>query len=283
MNNRNPLYAQPNRALPPDLMPRQFRAGKAGSSKYSGPTVSRPASKDPRMKTFEEILLNTEINVATNIIERGIIGRIISIGSTPVQIIDGKFQRGYIILNPSSGSFGALTAGSTTRVSSLEIAGASGNTQGSPVGVGNYRSMVMFLDITASTGGTVSIDIQSQDPVSLNWATTQSDIFASPSAVGTYYADLGALGIDNSLAIAFTIGAGGNSTFSVGHILKDGLAGTASGIEKTVYLGGADVTVLTGLPLLEGQKERLWARPNSTLHAVSQVPGGVELSVFELQ
>ena len=286
MNKRNPLYTKAKAPLAIDLLPRHLEGYAKTGILPPGRKPGGPASLASRLSVTEKmlkvILENTGIMISSQVIERGLVGRTLSIGTTPVKIIDGLFSRGYIILNPSSVS-GALTSAGTILASALHAALATGNTDGAALGVANYRNIKLFLDISASGGGTVEIDIKSQDPVSNNWVVTQSDIFNAPSAIETYYADLGALGLDNSFAIDFTIGAGGDSTFSIGFVLKDGLNGTSSGLSNTIYLGSADVKVATGLPLLEGQKEKLWARDNTTLYAVSAVSGGTDISVFELQ
>jgi len=291
MSKLNPLYGIRRKDLPPDLTRKPYRPGGASGAR-AATGVSIPTGLPGggsqnidaiRNQLIEQVAQNTHIMVSSQIIERGIQGRNLLIGTTPIRVIDGRFQRGYILLNPSTGAAGALTSGGTTLVSGLRAALATGNTQGSPLGVGNYKEIVLFLDISASTGGALTIDVQSQDPVSLNWVTTQSDIFAGVSAVGTYYASLGTMGVDSAFAINFAVGAGGTSTFSIGHILKDGLPGSPSGIANTIYLGGPDVTIESGLPLLDGQKENFWTRPNSTLFAISAVQAGTPLSVFELQ
>jgi len=287
MSKLNPLYGPKRKNLTPDLTRDIYPPGGKGGGleigRYS-PAIGLPSGVKPNIDSLvEQIVENTHINVAAQIIERGIIGRNLIIHTTPIRIIDGRFQRGYIILNPSTGTQGALTSSGTALISGQRAALSTGNTQGSPLGVANFKEIVLFLDISATGGGTVTIDVQSQDPVSQNWVTTQSNIFAAPSAIGTYYANLGTMGVDSSFAINFTVGAGGTSTFSIGFTLKDGLTGSPGGVSNTVYLGGPDVTISTGLPLLDGQKENFWARPNSTLWAISSVVAGTPLSVFELQ
>lgn len=284
--SKNPLYTRKVSKFPLDLQPKVIRHGPLINGRSPMETYRNPLNPPKEFgndrEMLERIVENTTIMVATSVIERGLIGRNLSITTSPTRVIDGKFLRGYILLNQSTVS-GALTLSGTTLVSATRLALATGNTQADPIGVGNYREMKLFLDISATTGGTVAIDLVSQDPVSLNWVVTQSDIFGSESAVGTYYADVGTLGIDNAFAINFTIGAGGESTFSVGHILKDGLSGSSSGLANTIYLGGINVRSSTGFPLLEGQKESYYARPNAELYAVSLVSDGVTLSIFDLQ
>lgn len=269
MNGGRFITPAPTR-LPGDLMPKTLRGGPGGG-----------ASGMSRDEMIAHLVENSDILVATAVIETGLIGRTVLVTTTPVKVVLAQFMRGYIFLNPTTST--GLTAFGTIFASSTRAALATGDSQATPVGVANYDNMALFLNITGGGGGTVKIDAQTQDPVTLTWATSQSDLFALPSAVGTYYARIGALGVDRSFAAAFTIGAAGSSIFQLDYVLKDGLVGSASGLPNTIYLGGPDVTSTTGYPLLEGHERGWFFRPNSQLYAVSQIAAGVNLSIFELQ
>jgi hypothetical protein len=215
-----------------------------------------------------------------NVIGRTITPRTYNVTTTPIQIVKATDPKGYIILNPSRTA--GLTSTGTIIASAAYLANATSTTQATAIGVSNYDRMALFLNITVNGGGTVKIDTQTQDPVSGLWATAQNDIFTTPSAVGTYYANIGNIGVDTNFAIKYTVGAGGGVTFSLGYVLKDGLAGSASGISRTVYLGNQGVSTVAGYDLLEGQKFEKYFLQNAELWAVSGVSGGIAIKVFEL-
>ena len=276
------LYKSPARKLPPDLYPHRVKQNPLDKIKQGRFTFESDRPKTTNELLVERIAQNSDILVSFNILERGFIGRQISITTAPVEIIDAKFMRAYTLLNPSSIA-GSLTTSGTVFPSALRD--GTGNTQATPLGVGNFRNLVMFLNITAITATpALVINAQSQDPISLNWVETQGDLFSSASTVGISYVDIGSFGVDNALALDFEVtGGGADITFSVGFILKDGLTGSSSGVANTIYLGGPDVNQTTGFPLLEGQKANYWVRPNAKLFAVSLQSAGVTLNVFDLQ
>lgn len=261
--------------LPSDEDLRRVREG-------GGLNVSPGDNTDGMMLLANRIAENTDILAAPIVIERGFIGRPVSVTTTPVKIIDGKFVRGYIVTNPNPQS--GLTTNGTLLASALRTAGSSGNTESVPVGVASYKNASFYLDISATGGGVVQIDLLTQDPLSLNWATAQSDIFGSPSTVGTYYASVGTVGIDKAMAIAWSVSAAGSSTFSLSYILKDGLPGGSTGLQKTIYLGpNQNVNSSTGYPLTEGKERPLFTRPNTEVWAVSLISSGIDVVVFDLQ
>lgn len=243
----------------------------------------RRVRRDPltrQQQTLGEIRKSADIIASLATVTRGMIGRDVTVTTTPTLIIQAQFVRSYLITNPTP-TMGLTTSG-TLLASSLRTASSSGNTQSVPVGVSSYKEVKLFLDISASGGGLVTIDAQSKDPLSGNWATTQSDIFGTPASVGTYYADLGTLGVDQQFAVSWSVDATGSSTFSLGYLLKDGLPGSGTGLNNTVYIGAEGVTTASGFPLLEGKEKSLHLLPNVELWAVSELDSGVTLRVFEL-
>lgn len=271
--------------LPIDLRPRpitEYNAGYGGSSQSGldlaskGNGVSVPDNL--RDYLLGKIADSTHISAATMVLDRGLIGRSITIGTTPIRIIQSQFLRGYIIMNPS------LIVGGTavgTLVASASRT-AAGNTQATPLGVANYRDLHLFLNVTAVAGATPTLNIysQSQDPVSLNWADTQL-LYTDIAATGTYYANPGSLGLSTDFALRWEIaGVGADFTFSIGYVLKEGLPGTGAGVGKTLYLGNSGVTVNSGFPLLEGQSRSFFLRENTELWAVANT--SLDLRVFEL-
>lgn len=262
--------------LPPDLAPRQVRTGALILDKNG----FLPASREGTEGYLRHLVENSDILVSANVLGRASLGRQFTITTTPQRILDGRFLRGYLLTNPTPSV--ALTA-TATLFSSASRSG-SGNSQATPLGVASYNTARLFLDITAITGvGSTVINTQTQDPISLNWATAQNDIFGAPTTVGTYYANLGDFGIDRAFAAAFTINST-TSTFSLGAILKGGLPGGSTGLANTIFLGpDADVNSTNGYPLQEAKERKLFLRANAELWAVSLISGGVTLSVFNLQ
>jgi len=228
---------------------------------------------------YNEILSNSNILVANLTIDRGFIARRVTVTTTPVRIVQARSLKAYMFLNPTA-STGAGTSG-TLLASSAQLAGASGNTQATSLDVSDYQRLTMFLDITASTGGVITVNTQSKDPLSGNWATVQGDVFGAPSAVGTYYATIGTLGVDEDFAVAWDVSAAGNSTFSLSYLLKD--SSVAFGTANTIYLGASGVTTSTGFPLLEGKELKTFVRTNTEIWAVSPSAAGIPISIFELR
>lgn len=242
---------------------------------FSGPQM-------PTDKVLQNIATQLSAFSATQVLKRTMIPRSITIGTTPTQVILSKSLKGYLILNQSS----ALASGTPSTGTLLASAArsADGNSQSSPLGVANYSSAHLYLDITANTGGTIDIYIQSQDPASGNWCDSGL-IFANTdtlSAVGTYYAYIGSNGLASQLAARWDVLTAGTFTFSIGYVLKDALPGSSAGVARTVYLGSNNgVTTASGFPLLEGQSWAFYMEQNSELWAVAQT--STILNVLELQ
>lgn len=291
----NEQFIKRRRWLPPDLRVKRNRlavigggggGGDAGGliTPASAPSIITPVSmseyETQALKLLKDSNYDLDILRLISVIGRTITPRTYTIGTSAVQIIKATDPKGYIILNPSR------TAGFTTSgviLADASYAGlATGNTQATSIGVANYDRAMLYLTIPAtSAGATVKIDIMTQDNVSGAWATAQADIFGSPTAAGTYYANIGNIGVDTALAIKYTIGAAG-AEFSLNYTLKDGLPGSAAGVNKTVYLGNQGVSSVSGFDLLEGQKFEKFFLANAELWAVSGVTAGVTIKVFEM-
>ena len=215
---------------------------------------------------------------ALNTITRGVVGRTVSVSTTATQIIQSQFPKGYIILNPAT----LLGFTSTGTILASAARTASGNTQSTSLGVANFRDMHLFLDITAVSGTSPTLEIVSQakDPVSGNWAGVNT-IWSGLNSAQTAYANIAGLGLASDFAISWVVGGTTPSfTFSLGYVVKDGLPGTAAGVNKTVYLGDRGVTTTSGFPLLEGQSRSFVVTENTDLWAVAS--SSLELRIFEL-
>lgn len=276
--SKRPLgrFGFPKTRLSADLAQKQIRTAPL----IIGPDGMMRGNGNANEEYIKRIVENSDILVSTSILGRGFLGRQITIGTTPVQVVDGRYLRGYLFTNPT----GAVGLTTTATLFGSASRSGTGNSQSAPLGVASYDSARLFLDITAITGaGSTVIDIQSQDPVSLNWATAQSDIFGAPTATGTYYANIGDIGVDRSLAAAFTVNST-TSTFSLGVVLKGGLPGGGTGLANTIFLGpDVNVSSTNGYGLLEAKELKLFLRPNVELWAVSLISGGVTLNIFDLQ
>lgn len=274
MNNRF-LKRPPPRGLgeaplPADLMQKRI-------SSYVGPAGGSGMSRD---EMIQRIMENSDIVTMLNVLQQAFIARPIQVGTTPVLIVDGTKANAYIFQNPTPAM--SLTGTGTILASAARLVG-SGNTQASPIGVASFLNMSLFLNITTAGAQTVTIDALTQDPLSLGWATSQAAVFNLVTGVGTYYANLGSLGVDQSFAVKWTV-AGGTATFSLSYVLKNGLPGGTTGLANAIYLGGPQVNSTTGFPLLEGHSITEYLYQNVKLYAVSNVASpGVTLNIFELQ
>jgi hypothetical protein len=197
-------------------------------------------------------------------------------GQTAQIILPAKLPRGYIIINP-----GEISGFSSTVTFFPSAARAAGTFISTAFNVSGIDTVRAFLDVTANAlPHTLVIDAQTQDPLTGNWATSQVDIFGGSAAIGTYYASLGALGVDRNIRLFATVGAGaGTVTFSVSGLLKGGIV-TPSG--STVYIGNANVNTTIGYPMLPGSKEYFYLLDDVPLYAISPTEP-VQVKVVHLQ
>lgn len=223
------------------------------------------------------ILRNSDIDILLRTLGTAFFPRSITIGTTPTVLIDpNRSPRGYILINPNTTVSGVVTdvtvfpAGTVFPVAS---------TPSASINVSGHGGAAFVLNVTAPSIGPVTVDLQTQDPISGNWATAQSDIFAGAGTVGgTFYANVGSIGIDEHARLMVNV-AGGAMTGSLAAMLKPALAGTISG--PTVFLGGPDVNTTVGYPLLSGQKETLYFKENTSLFGIAIA--ATNIRVFELQ
>jgi len=272
MPNDRSMYTKAPTRLPLDLYPRQLRNGSG---------APKPADeREPQDELIRRIAGNTDILALTQLIERGLAATRYTVTTAPIEVVDGKQTRGYIFLNPTASA--GLTSSGTMFASAARTVGGSPYTS-VEIGVANYLGVSFFLDVTVlAAGSLITIDLQTQDPITLGWATAQSDIFTAAGivATGTYYANVGNVGIDVATRLRATLTVA-DATFSVSYVQKNGLPGGVSGLANTVFLGGPNVNSQTGYPLLESEQQKLFLRENTRLYAVSL--GSATLSVFNLQ
>jgi len=244
--------------IPPDLWPRIF---EAISKEKEAEIVKR--SVPP------QIYLGTAIYLG-----KGFQGRRVLVTTSPTLIIPAGPAYPYMILNPSRTvgltSSGVLYSGTVN---------AAGNTQSSPLGVANYLNMHLFLDVTA-VSGTWDFVAQARDPESGNWADSQV-IFSGITTTGTRYASIGQLGVATDFAVRWEPTAAGSITFSLSYSLKEGIIGSAAGLSQTVFIGSNNgITVTSGFPILEGNKEVFIVGENVEVWAIAYV--SLYVNIFQL-
>lgn len=211
-------------------------------------------------------------------LERGLLGRVVTLTSTPQEIINCQDMggRGYLILNPA-GATGLTTTG--TLISSQTLVGATTLTSGS-LGVANYDTLRFWVEATFVAGvGPVTFDWQTRNPVTGTYITSQT-VF-NLAATGNAYASIGALGVDTDGQMLVTVPAGTTITFSVGYCLKDGLEGTSAGASQTIFIGGPGVTSQAGYPILNGKEKQFYLRENVSLWGVTS-GASLDVNIFEL-
>jgi hypothetical protein len=268
-----PGYTQAKENLPGDVITKRVRPG------YGQSELGEESPLEVLLKNIDE---NVGILTVLNILERGFQARPVTVTTSPIQVVDGLFLRGYTFLNPSQTA--GLTSTGTMFTSAARTVGGSPYTS-VEVGVSNYRAANFWLNVTVlAAGSLIDIQLETQDPITGSWAVAQDDIFgaAGITATGAYYANVGNVGVDVNMRLTADLTVA-DATFSVAYALKDGLPGSSSGLTRTIYLGGQDVNSTTGFPLLEGQVLTKFFRRNTTLYAVSDVAAGVTLNVFDLQ
>lgn len=222
------------------------------------------------------ILKNTDIDVLLRTIGNAFFPRSIIIGTTPTEIIaPNRTPRGYILINPNTTQSGVV---STITAFAAGTVFAVGVTDSASINVSAHGGATFFLDITEATAGPMTVDLQTQDPISGNWVTAQADIFGGVVAIGTYWATVGAIGIDQNARLRVTVAAD-TFTGSIAVLLKPQLAGTVSG--PTVFLGNNDVNTTIGFPLLGGMRETFYLKENTPLFGIAVASTVVRL--FELQ
>lgn len=260
----------PYHSVPVDMYPRyveNWQRNPDGSISEAGGTG------DPVSDLLSRIARDTNQIASTVVLRRGLLGRTVSVTTTPQLVINAEYLRGYIILNPNE------VAGATSAGTLLSSAARTGSGTSAALGVANFLNAHYFLDLTAITAGTLDIDLQVLDPVSGNWATVQN-IFSTGTAPSTLYAEVGTLGTPTDVRVAWSVSGGGTATFSVGFVLKNGLVGTSAGTLQTIFLGGPGVTVESGFPLLNGVDKTFFLEENLQLYAVANAT--LPLKIFEL-
>ena len=251
--------------IPPDLMPKYIREQSGMGGRGGGAS------------DLNQLVRDVHSIAGTLVLNRGLLGRVITITSVPQLIINSLNPegRGYLLLNPA-GVVGLTAVG--TLISSNVAVGATTVTSGS-LGVANYKTARFWIEAVLAGAGPVTFDLQTKNPVTGTYLTSQT--IASLVATGNIYASVGSLGIDTDLQMLVTVPAGTTCTFSVGFCLKDGLEGTSAGIAQTIFIGGPGVASQSGYPILSGKEKAFYFNENVQLYAVTGGPS-LNMNIFEL-
>jgi hypothetical protein len=263
-----PLHS---RDVPIDLRERLIRHNRAG---IGGGEAGGAGGGFPDLSQ----LINDVHSIAgVFVLRRGLIGRVVTITSVPQLIIQQQEigGRGYLLLNPA-GVVGLTAVG--TLFPSTTLVGATTSTSGS-VGVANFKTARFFIKATFGAGvGPVTFDLQSLDPASSTYVTTQT--LASLIATGNQYIDVGTNGIDTDFQVLVTVPVATTVTFTMGYVLKDGLEGTSAGVSQTIFFGGSGVSPNSGYPLLAGKERPFYFMENVSLYGVTAGPN-LDMNIFE--
>jgi hypothetical protein len=265
----------PTRDVPIDLRERPIKHDKGyGSGQYGGEGGQQGGLPD-----FATLMRDVHNIAGVVVLRRGLLGRVVTITSTPQLIINQleKEGRGYLLLNPA-GVVG-LTAQGTVFNTGTNLVGAT-TLASAALGVANYNTGRFTVKAVFNAGaGPVSFDLQTLDPVDgTTWITVQT-IF-NLTATGNAYVNIGTLGIDVDARILVTVPVGTTITFDMGFVLKDGLEGTSAGATQTIFLGGAGVSPNSGFPLLAGKDRSYYFEENVAMYAVTSGPN-LDMNIFE--
>lgn len=262
--------------LPSDIENYHQTAGDAANEPVRIGQLN-PKSPDYKTRLMEIMARNLEVLGSMRIINRGITTRKITVLSTPTLIMSSTVPSAITIINPTP------TVGLTTSTQYLPAGtsfAATGNTQATPIGVANYDSLHLFINVTV-IAGTFNFVAQCKDELTGTWVDVQDIVPAGITATGNYYGFFSGLGIVSNFALRWTDnGGGGAMTASIGYTVKNGLGGSSTGAASTIFIGGAGVTRFGGYPILEGQYRDFNMRENVDLYAVS---GGedVDINIIE--
>ncbi len=264
MNEKNKIESLDRyRGIPPDLWPRKVWIGEPGVPAVSA-GIPMPIDRSaPPPYLYSGIYLS-----------RAFRGRTVLIRTEPTLIIQVSRSWPYLFLNP------ARSIGLT--FSQLLYSGTiSADGETNSFGVANYMQLHFYLDVTAVSGGaTVDFYHQVRDPISGNWVDAQV-VFASISAIGTYYASVGTFGVSVDSRIRYDLLGAGTMTCSISYTLKEGTIGGSNGLAQTIYIGpDRDVNIESGFPILEGQQQTFIIGDNTDVWGIAEVE--TPLRIFQL-
>ena len=196
---------------------------------------------------------------------------IITVRTEPTLILSPPHPKAYLIFNPAR-----ITGGPyyQTFLVYEGTATAEGDSTADPLGVSNFEKCHVHITVSSVSGTWDFIQLVA-DPYTGEWAEAQT--FRTIDSTGVFYNSLGDFGIATDLAFRWRPVTSGSITFSLTVTLKGGTGATDGGIERTIYLGGRDVTVETGLPLLESNKIAILPAPDIEIWAIAKVETNIRV------
>jgi hypothetical protein len=189
--------------------------------------------------------------------------RSIVVGTTPTLILNAPRDRAYTIINPTA-AVGLTTSGLLFQPLSIS---AAGNSQNVPLGVANYDSLHLFINVANASGLTLNVISQVSNIINNNWIDVQDVVPQGITTNGDFYFNMGNFGVATQFAVRCTIS--GSCTLSVGYVLKGGLGGSSTGSVNTVFLGDTGVSLQAGYPLLEGQSRDFNVLENGVIYGIA--------------
>ena len=275
------VVVKQHKLIQPDLrtgLPRNARGNLLNTP--NSPTTNNQGdleiTKQP-INYLEQISANFDI--ANRLITLGVsfAGQNFTVSSSPTLIIPkSKFPRAYAFVNKG---LNFTTPTSSNAVTIFPAAAyAAGVNASAFFQVDGAQPAKFWLSITGA-GGTLAIDLLTQDPVSGNNAVAATDIFSGANAVGTYYYNGGTNGIDNIIGLRATV-TGAAITFAVSMLQPL----TSTSIGPPIYIGPRDVNGTFGFPLFPQTIQKFFLLDNVELYAIIDSPTTNQtLNVFNLQ
>jgi hypothetical protein len=251
--------------VPADLL--YLRPGRSGQWGGGEPQLSD-------IELLSSIADSTNRLASLRTISYAMTSRAVTVGTTPTLILSAPRDRAYTIINPTA-AVGLTTSGIFYPATAIS---AAGNSQSTPLGVANYDSLHLFVNVSDASGLTLNIVVQVQSPINDTWIDVQDVVPAGITTNGDFYFNLGNFGVTTQFAIRWTIT--GTCTLSAGYVLKGGLGGSSTGSVNTVFLGDTGVSLQAGYPLLEGQSKDFNVLENGVIYAIASQ--SVIINVIEL-
>jgi len=251
--------------VPADLL--FFRPGRSGQWDSQ---VAQPSIID----LLASIADSTNRLASLRTISYAMTSRSVVVGTTPTLILQAPRDRAYTIINPTA-AVGLTVSG--LLFEPLNVS-AAGNSQNVPLGVANYDSLHLFMNVSSAIGLTLNVISQVQNPINNNWIDVQDVVPQSITANGDFYFNMGSFGIATQFAVRWTIV--GSCDLSVGYVLKGGLGGSSAGSVNTVFLGDTGVSLQAGYPLLEGQSKDFNVLESGVIYGIA--PQNVTVNIIEL-
>lgn len=266
--------------VPVDLRPRPVAGGGAAGDNS---VLSRSGNYDVKPMPVSPVVFGMAKDIRSlasmSILNRGLIGRSVVVGSSPAPIIECKEERGYLILNPSQ--VGGTSVVSGTIFNNLSISDISSYPiVSSAVACDPYNEIAFFLNITVS--GSAELDFRLESNGLLTGFVDVMSIF-SVNESGSYYNKIGTAGVDELFRVSiYNITA---SPFSAVVDLSFTMKGSGglSTSGTSVFIGGPGVSSESGYPILPGMEKSFFIKENVILYATTAVGASpVAVKIFEI-